>query len=399
MPRIRIVYYDNGEILEIERVEDDIINCMFELGKVPGIVKSVAKMIGQDKRLIIKKSTLGTYTLYIDIPFFFNRYKRQHGLSIPLIALLYNKLHLKFKLKKLEDLLNFMPYTTIKKTGKMKMTVLLDYILLDFPERKKFAESKHEYLIEQLQYSTFVSSSLGSTNKIKLNFTNPTKLMVWFAQLKDKVDKKQYYNYTSDDYYLDINKYIDSDETNNPYLTQLAIDYAPFINKLLARNITANVTANVMANVTANVTTNVQPFNKLNILKMPFANLSKIEQKRLRYIVQPSQIPIIKNTSLMVNGHNRFNASSDETQKVRPYTYFNNSYTNGINVYNFGLHPLQSQPSGSINFSFLNDINLMVNFNPMLKTNQELTIKTTTISYNILRIMSGYGGLGFDIIP
>ena len=69
---------------------------LIELGKVPGIVKSVAKMIGQDKRLIIKKSTLGTYTLYIDIPFFFNRYKRQHGLSIPLIALLYNKLHLKF---------------------------------------------------------------------------------------------------------------------------------------------------------------------------------------------------------------------------------------------------------------------------------------------------------------
>jgi hypothetical protein len=61
------------------------------------------------------------------------------------------------------------------------------------------------------------------------------------------------------------------------------------------------------------------------------------------------------------------------------------------------LHPLQSQPSGSINFSFLNDINLLVDFNPTV--NQELTIKTTTISYNILRIMSGYGGLGFDIIP
>ena len=40
---------------------------------------------------------------------------------------------------------------------------------------------------------------------------------------------------------------------------------------------------------------------------------------------------------------------------------------------------------------------LLVDFNPTV--NQELTIKTTTISYNILRIMSGYGGLGFDIIP
>jgi len=376
-----------GEL--IERVEDDIINCMFELGKVPEKVRAVSKMIGQDKKLIIKKTKLGAYTLYIDIPFFFNRYKKQHGLSIPLIALLYNKLHLKFKLKKLEDLINSLPYTNIKTIGRLKISVLLDYILLDFPERKKFAESKHEYLIEQLQYSTYVSSSLSATNKIKLSFSNPTKLMLWFAQLKDKQNKKQYYNYTTSDYYLDINKYIDSDETDNPYLRQLTIDYAPLINNLLARN---------SANTSSNISSNVEPFTALNILKMPFANLSKIEQKRLKYIVEPSQIPIIKNTKLMVNGHSRFNASSDETQKIRPYTYFNNSYTNGINVYNFGLHPLQSQPSGSINFSFLNDINLLVDFNPTL-VEQELTIKTTTISYNLLRIMSGYGGLGFDIIP
>ena len=57
---------------------------------------------------------------------------------------------------------------------------------------------------------------------------------------------------------------------------------------------------------------------------------------------------------------------------------------------------MTAQPSGSINFSFLNDINLLVNINPSVS--QDLNIKTMTISYNILRIMSGYGGLGFDII-
>jgi hypothetical protein len=58
---------------------------------------------------------------------------------------------------------------------------------------------------------------------------------------------------------------------------------------------------------------------------------------------------------------------------------------------------MSSQPSGSINFSFLNDINLLLNYSN-IPAGQEVTINTITISYNILRVMSGYGGLGFDMI-
>jgi hypothetical protein len=129
---------------------------------------------------------------------------------------------------------------------------------------------------------------------------------------------------------------------------------------------------------------------------MPFENYDKNIQNDLINAVIPSQTPIITRSELKVNGHTRFKTSSDETQKVRPYTFFNNSYLNGINVYNFDLYPMTAQPSGSINFSFLNDINLLVNINPSVS--QDLNIKTMTVSYNILRIMSGYGGLGFDII-
>ena len=68
----------------------------------------------------------------------------------------------------------------------------------------------------------------------------------------------------------------------------------------------------------------------------------------------------------------------------------------GINAYNFGVYPMLAQPSGSINFSFLNDINLYLTMSKI--PDQEMEIKTMTISYNLFRIMSGYGGLAFDTI-
>ena len=363
-------FYIGGEI--IERLEDDFINCLFELCVEPGQYRGLKKMIGQDSRLIIKKQSLGKYTLYIDLPFFFNRYKKIHSLSVPIIALLYSKLNLKFKVKSLDNLLVKLPYTTIKKVGKMKMSLLVDYILLDYNERKKFAESKHEYIIEQVQYSIFTTNT-PYINKIKFNFKNPTKLMLWVAKLKDKVDKKQYYNYTLDDYYIDINKYTSLDETSNKYFDLIKTKY-PYI---LEHFVNANIT-------------------EKQVLCMPFENYDKNVQNDLINAVIPSQTPIITSSELKVNGHTRFKTSSDETQKIRPYTFFNNSYLNGINVYNFDLYPMTAQPSGSINFSFLNDINLLVNINPSVS--QDLNIKTMTVSYNILRIMSGYGGLGFDII-
>lgn len=50
------------------------------------------------------------------------------------------------------------------------------------------------------------------------------------------------------------------------------------------------------------------------------------------------------------------------------------------NVYSFALRPEDYQPSGPINFSRINDV--------------ELTI--TSSNYNLLRIMSGMGGLAYS---
>ena len=169
-------------------------------------------------------------------------------------------------------------------------------------------------------------------------------MLIWFAQLQDKQNKKQYYNYTADDYYIDINKYRDPDETNNVYFNKLKESNKYYISSWMGRN-------------TGNVTTD---FTELEILRMPFENYNLSLKNQLINAVQPKTAPLIAKSELKVNGHARFVSDSYETGLVKPYAYYNNSNLNGINVYNFCLHPFDPQPSGSINFTFLNDIKILI---------------------------------------
>lgn len=85
------------------------------------------------------------------------------------------------------------------RTLKLGKTFLLtEYIFLDEEERVKFVQKKHEYLIEQLQFSG--EKQLNSVhNRIQLAFDNPTKVMVWIAQLDYLVDTRvnDTFNYSS----------------------------------------------------------------------------------------------------------------------------------------------------------------------------------------------------------
>lgn len=89
---------------------------------------------------------------------------------------------------------------------------------------------------------------------------------------------------------------------------------------------------------------------------------------------------------------------------AQPYMYFKNSPTDGFNVYSFALKPLELQPSGTINLSRINDFSLKMSFtNNFLKLVNDhvdnilngIHIGIFIMSYNILRIMGGMGGLAF----
>jgi hypothetical protein len=91
---------------------------------------------------------------------------RNPGLALPLIALQYHEVKLKFSWG-----------STAAKGVDSDVKVLCDYIYLDTDERRRFAQVSHEYLIEQVQKQTS-----GGTTSEKLNFNHPVKELVWTSQ-------------------------------------------------------------------------------------------------------------------------------------------------------------------------------------------------------------------------
>jgi hypothetical protein len=135
-------------------------------------------------------SFYGQHKLHIPLQFFFNR---NPGLALPLIALQYHECKLTFK---------FAPLASLIHTKDMKGVPLdqcaldaklyVNYIYLDSDERRRFAQTSHEMLVDQLQFTGAESVHSGN-NKIRLNFNHPVKELVWVIIDKEKTNEDAKY--------------------------------------------------------------------------------------------------------------------------------------------------------------------------------------------------------------
>lgn len=73
--------------------------------------------------------------------------------------------------------------------------ILVGYVYIDIEERMKFAQSRHDYLIEQLYFTPNIKIE-NTYTKVKLVIDNPCKLMIWVAQL-DNMTEQNRFNYTN----------------------------------------------------------------------------------------------------------------------------------------------------------------------------------------------------------
>jgi len=114
----------------------------------------------------------------------------------------------------------------------------------------------------------------------------------------------------------------------------------------------------------------------------------------------------VKDAKLILNGIDRFSAQDGKYfNLVQPLQYHTKIPSIGINVYSFSLYPEDIQPSGSCNFSKMEDSLLEININSFYKINSNgneiITsgtglIKIYAINYNIFRIINGMGGILFS---
>jgi hypothetical protein len=103
--------------------------------------------------------------------------------------------------------------------------------------------------------------------------------------------------------------------------------------------------------------------------------------------------PITK-AKIQLNGNDRFTErDGDYFSLVQPYQHHENTpdiYHEGINVYSFAIKPEEHQPSGTLNMSRIDTAILSVS------SSVAGDIYIYAVNYNVLRILSGMGGLAYS---
>ncbi len=412
-----------------------------ELTQSPGLQEGYARMVGNVTALVTpngndggttvtmadgsRDPSLGSHifpktTLYIPLQFWFCR---NPGLALPLIALQYHEVKINVEFNDLNNCAqgttgadagaadglrgarnySFAKQQTAAATFRNSDTdftlqdtaLFVDYIYLDTDERRRFAQVSHEYLIEQLQF-TGEESITSTSSKIKLNFNHPIKELVWVVQPNNNVNNvnKQFANF--------------SDAVDNTFVTGATMDP-------LGLGMTGGLDLGLgilsggvgyyydIGGGGASDTTGGTGLPDL--LNGSTYNYSQLDTSLITdFDVGVNPVVTAK---LQLNGHDRFQERpGDYFNYVQPYQHHTNVPTLGINVYSFGLKPEEHQPSGTCNFSRIDNATLQLTVTAATingtgrgsvygnTTNAKIRVYAT--NYNVLRIMSGMGGLAYS---
>lgn len=341
--------------------------------------------------------------LYLPIPFWL---LTNYGLSFPVISLQYNSLQVKINTKKFLDCIRISVddeiYDSNTKNdiinslinnnsdiinGSLDIILLLEFIFLDGIERKKFAQSAHEYLIEQVQELEFDNISLAN-NSFQLDIFHCCKDMFWFAQ---KI-------YTDNDIF-----------NNDPNVFNYT--YSKNINHI-PTNITYIIEYVKMLSIPNNLF-NLNIFlNGLNIIQnkdyeTQFEFALTYYTNNLNYLENSDTQIIIQESYLSLNGVQLIGETYRFFNFVQSYNYYNSTPLKGTNIYSFSLKPTEFQPAGTCNMSRISSIGLKLKINPKrnnLINNLLLTINDIpenyklileVRNYNVLRLIGGIGATAY----
>ena len=218
-------------------------------------------------------------------------------------------------------------------TSGLGCKLYVDYVYLDTDERRRFAQVSHEYLIEQVQFTGSESIAATDNNKnVTLNFNHPVKELVWV--------------------------------------------HVP----------TSNVTVGFASgnrwfnySGTSGATTDIDSFTT---------------------------------ALLQLNGHDRFSVRyADYFRKVQNYEHHcrvprvgkdldtDDARNQYIYTYSFALSPEEHQPSGTCNFSRIDNAVLQLKYGADTGFSAQtaaMNLNIYAVNYNVLRIMSGMGGLAYS---
>ena len=318
--------------------------------------------------------------LFIQIPFFFNKYFLEKGLALPLISLTYHEIKIKVTFAKIEDVTcivvkgheghpgykaefdsepdtarwllieNNVSYGAIVgapagvnlagapsiplnkntmaplQTTQLVAKFLITYIYLDVDERNTFSQADHEMVITTLQRQENTISAPGLTqDSLKLYFNHPSNFIMWVVRPQDF--------------------------KTNAGRRRYSVGH-----------------------------------------KDRFDYSAKSENTAMDWddVADP-----VTNATLKLNSHERWpeNMSSKFFRQVQPLLKFENSPTSYLYVFCFSIAGGVWNPTSTLNFSRIEHTQLDLKYKPQIAKSDILIFVE---SYNLLVIKQGMGGLRFS---
>ena len=358
------------------------------------------------RQVCAPRSALPETTLYVPLQFW---YCRNPGLALPLIALQYHEIRINLDLRPIDECLwamnslasNSRKVTTAYQQSIVAASLYVDYVFLDTDERRRMAQNPHEYLIEQVQFTG--DESVGSSsNKIKLNFNHPCKELVWVVQPDANVD------YCSS---LEDGTTLNSVLGAQPFNYTDAIDVLPnaihsFGSAASLQGTHSFITSTGLFDDPLAINATSGPVNSnFHNLDPDGTSLGSSVSDAGTFVLTETSLDLhcwgenpVVTAKLQLNGQDRFSEREGTYfDLVQPYQHHTRSPDTGINVYSFALRPEEHQPSGTCNFSRIDNATLqLVLSNATVEGTNTAKVRVYATNYNVLRIMSGMGGLAYS---
>ena len=301
------------------------------------------------------------YTFNIPLRFWFNN---TIGLSLPIIALQYSEVKFEIKMRKRTNDVTMGGAATIPSWGLTtyvdhqgedpifklkKVSLLLENFYLDKEERRMFTTNKHEYLITQVQQGLekIIGSAVDQRSDAvgityPLHFRYPVKEIIWRIQNTSAGDIVNEYKYGRYHY----NYWQDFIEGGDQmYMCKFVI-------------------------------------NNTTIADLPsffYRNIQSYQHHECAGADNVTPGYLTGGTDIMPQ-------------------------SSGLYMYSFALNPGDHQPSGTLNFSKVENASLKIKLMPLPPSTRDASgimkerkrrVIAYALNYNVFRIMSGLGALAF----
>jgi hypothetical protein len=356
----------------------------------------INKMIGNLPELYEFTSEKDSYRLYIPLKFWFCNHS---GLTLPLVALQYSSIKIHVEFNNLKECLRIGPINGLITTNYLSIFKYGEIIVQNFNGIiNSGLYLGYDISNKQMLYipikGTFAIPSITQQNEEKYQIVGQESngIMIPLADNDIVNIDITYPNISLSGSYLLVNYY---------YLDNFErLKFAKANHEYLIEQIQLEGDKSILTNSYSTKLGFSHPCKEL-IFRCQLKYLIDGPIKEKNIYINPygtiENYNLVKKVRLLLNGQERFPQREDKYfEWLQTYQYHTHKTFDGVYLYSFSLKPEEYQPSGSINFSKIDDVVLELQMDKDINVNNSVRLRVYCINYNVIRIINGLCGLAFS---